>query len=314
MNPAVNGKLTRIDSGNLGPAVLSGDGSTVVFNKYDGEQWDVFRHRGDRLEQLTTDPRQDVSPSCSRDGNVVAWSHYTGKQWPDGNYDVQKHVDGKIVNVATGRGNESDPRVSADGSTIVWSDDESDSPWGFDIFQEKNGVVSQVTDGVGVNIEPIPNQDGSRIYFRRKVAFDDGDLWMKDETGALKQLTESPIGEWDSVITTNGHTIAFSQDSKEGDRDVFWFHDKGGNVLVLAGEKKAHEVEPALSGDGSVAAYTRRAKGEEPRVLLLENGQATPIATDAPTFWPHLSEDGRVLTFAAVEKNEVVLYKLERDA
>lgn len=312
INPAVGGRLTRIDQGNLGPAVLSGDGSTVVYDKFEDEGWDIYRHRGDRLEQLTTDPRHDISPSLSRDGKVVAWSHYSGKQWGEGSWDIQKLVDGKIQSVATGPANETDPRVSADGSAIVWTNDDSGSPWGFDIFQEKNGRVENVTQGGGVNLEPIPNADASRIYFRRKVAFDGGDLWMKDETGAIKPITANELAENDTAITTDGHTLVFSQESREGDADLFRFRDQGGNLEVVAGEKAINETEPSLSGDGQVLAYTQRSRGQDPRVMLQENGQAVPLTLDGPSFWPRLSEDGKVLTFATVEKQQVVLYKLER--
>lgn len=318
INPALSGKLTRIDHGNLGPAVLSGDGSTVVYNKWvDDEQWDVFRHRGDRIEQLTTDPRHDISPALSRDGEVVAWSHYSGKEWGQGSWDIQKHVNGKIETIARTAANESDPRVSADGSTIVWVNDDSGSPWGFDVFQEKNGLVSNLTNGGGVNLDPVPNQDGSRIYFRRKVAFNGGDLWMKDETGAIKQITDNELSEDGLTMTLDGHKIAFSQQSKEFDQDIYSFQDKGGNIFVLAGEKKVDESEPCFSGDGSILAYTRRSKGQSPQAMLQENGQSIPITTEGASFWPRLSEDGKTLTFATVEpagggKQEVVLYKLER--
>ncbi len=312
INPALTGRLTRIDQGNLGPAVLSGDGSTVVYDKFQDEQWDIYRHRGDKTEALTTDPRHDVTPSLSRDGSVVAWSHYSGKEWGQGTWDIQKHVGGKIHNVATEFANETDVRVSADGSTIVWQNDDSGSPWGFDIFQQKNGTVSNVTHGGGVNLEPVPNQDGSRIYFRRKVAFDGGDLWMKDETGAIKQLTDDELPENDLAITADGHMIAFTHEAREGDTDVLTFRDKGGNFEVAAGERKINEMEPSLSADGSVFAYTARQKGKDPVAMLRENGQTLPITLDAPSFWPRLSEDGKTLTFATVEKQQVVLYKLER--
>ena len=48
------------------------------------------------------------------------------------------------------------------------------------------------------------------------------------------------------------------------------------------------------------------------QAMLRENGQTLPITLDAPSFWPRLSEDGKTLTFATVEKQQVVLYKLER--
>lgn len=319
INPALAGKLTRIDQGNLGPAVLSGDGSTVVYNKWiDDQQWDVFRHRGDRVERLTDDPRHDISPSLSRDGEVVAWSHYSGKEWGQGSWDIKKHVQGKTLVVADGPAHETDPQVSADGRTIVWTNDDSGSPWGFDIFREQEGKMDQVTSGDGVNTDPLISADGSRVFFRRKVRFDGGDLWMKDEHGTIKPLTDNPESEFDPAISANGRVVAFSQVSREFDDDVFWFHDKGGNVTVLAGEKKVDESEPTLSADGSVAAWTRRSKkpGEsrDPQVMLMENGQATPLTVEGPSFWPKLSEDGRVLTFATVEQNQVVLYKLDRDS
>ena len=315
INPAIPGKLTRVATGNVGTPRLSADGSTIVYTKWVNNQWDVMRYRDGKTIAVSDDPHNDVGPSVSGDGDTVVFSRYSKLDGTDtsGNFDVYEWHNGVTKPLADTPADEMQPSISTDGKTVAWTYDDPSKTIGYDIQENHDGKTSNVTTGWPVDTHPLVNQDGSRIFFRRKIAYDDGDLWMRDEHGQLKQLTHTPYKEFNPAIDAPGKTLAWSEDNGGPDQQMVVLDVDHGTRTVTS-ETGVDETDPSLSADGKTVAYTRQVHHEPAQVMLEENGKTVPLTLDGWNGWPKVSADGRVITWLNVEpgQNGASLYRFER--
>ena len=300
------GRLSKVADGNVGRPLLSADGKTVVYTRWNGSDWDIERHRDGKIEAVSKDPRHDLSPTVSRNGDVVVFSRLDPGT---GNSDLYRWENGQETPLATSAANETYPRLSPDGSTVVYVYDDPNNRTGFDIHRCVDGRCEEVTDGWPVDIEPFQSDDGSRIFFRRKVEFDGGDLWMRDERGTVKQLTFNPTDEFTPTVSGDGNLLAWSQE-RDGDRDLLLYNLSNGQKEVV-GERGVNERDPALSKDGSILAFSRGGD-----IVIRENGQLTQLTQDGENGWPALSADGKVISWVGADpenSGQRAILKLERE-
>lgn len=327
INPAVPGTLTRVASGNLGAPRISADGHTVVYTVFDGKQWDIMRWHDGQTVPVSTDPHNDVDPSVSGDGDTVVFSRYSSLDGsdPNGHFNTLCWHSGQAAPVAPVDADQLNPVLSTDAKVMAWSYDDPRQPTGFDIQECRGGTVQNVTDGWPVDIEPKLSADGSRVLFRRKIEYDDGDLWLHDEKGALKQLTHTPWGEFDAVVDAGAHTVVWSEQPNANYQLVRCNIDSG-EQKVVAAETGADHVEPSLSADGAKMAWARRvSNGTSPtsQILLSDSKSTVPLTLDGYNSSPEMSADGHVLTWVSVEPVRrdggppamtSVIYRFERAA
>jgi Tol biopolymer transport system component len=319
INPAIPGTLTRIASGaDLGAPQISGDGSTVVYTRFVDNQWDIFKWRDGATEAVSDDPHSDLYPAVSRDGDTVTWSRYSQLDGtdPSGNFDIMTRNGCDTGPLAATSANEMTPAISADGHTVAWTYDDPKSPIGFDIQTSKDGVTTSATTGWPVDTDPMLSGDGSRLFFRRKVKLDGGDLWMQEAGGEPKQLTHTPDPEFDPVIDAAGNTLVWSQDDS-GNHRLLRFDVASGEQTVLAAEEGVDNTNATLSGDGSRAAWMRAdhrpGQNSDAQIVLSENGAQVPLTLDGWNGWPKMSEDGRVITWVGIDADRTpAIYRFER--
>jgi len=303
LNPAIPGRLTRLAEGTVSAPRLSGDGRVAAWSEWSEEGWDLMRWQDGHVEAIGKGPGHDLDPSLSEDGQTVVWT----RLHPDGDSDVMQWRNGEVTAVASTSANESQARVSADGSTVVYVHDDLSSPIGFDLYQRKDGQTTPLTQGWEVDLEPTVNRDGSWLYFRRRVDFDGGDLWMRDPQAQLKQVTSTRTQEFGATASADGKTLVWSQDER-GDHNLYRFTTENTEIAPVAAESGVDEQDASLSADGARMAYTR---GDH--VMLWENGQAVPLTTSGANGWPQLSHDGRSVAFWSYEEGgRPGLYLFER--
>ena len=315
LNPTIPGKLTRIATGNLGKPLLSADGSTVVYNRWNGENWDIERVRDGQMEAISKDPQHDLSPQISDSGDVVVWARMMEPtENRSRNWDVYRWENGKESAVATTAADESEPQVSSDGSVVVYTFDDLSKSYGFDIHRCENGRCEELTTDWPVDTEPQLAGDGGRVVFRRKIQFDGGDLWLKDPGADPKPLTYDGLAEQRPTLSKDGQVLAWSKSaSSEDDSDIFTYNLSNGKREKI-GEDEVQERDPALTADGSMLAYSR-SDGEHSTIILRTDGENLPLTVEGQSGWPALSADGKVVAWKAVDPEDSsrsVIYKFER--
>lgn len=314
LNPAISGKLTRVATGNLGKPLLSADGSTIVYNRWNGENWDIERVRDGRMEAVSKHPEHDLSPQISDSGDVVVWarlSEATSDQ--PSNWDVYRWNDGQESVVAASVADESEPQVSSDGRTIVYTYDDVSKTSGFDLHRCQDGHCEELTTSWPVDTEPQLSGDGKRVVFRRKVQFDGGDLWLKDIDIDPKPLTYDALAEQRPTLSRNGQVLAWSKSaSRESDSDIFTYNLANGQREQI-GEEGVEERDPALTSDGASLAYSR-SDGAHSNIMLRTKGYTLPITVEGQSGWPALSSNGKVIAWKALDPEDSsrsVIYKFE---
>ena len=315
INPQIPGTLTRIAVGNVDGPQVSGDGKTIVYDVFEKDRWHVMRWRDGKTDAITDDPHSDTEVQLDDAGDAIVWSRYSKvpASTDGGHYDVMQWRDGLTSTVAGTPADQTDPAISGDGKVLAWTWDDPSKPTGFDIQEQIDGKIENVTTGWPVDTEPIANRDGSRIFFRRKIQYDDGDMWMWDRaSGALKQLTDTPWKENDPVIDAQGKTLVWSTEASGNDQLLRLDVDKG-TTTVVAAEPGVNETHAALSADASIIAWQRQKPNEAPQIYLQQKGSTIPLTLDGWNAFPSMSRDGKVLSWIAIEPDgNTALYRFER--
>ena len=315
LNPSIQGRLTRIADGNVGRPLLSGDGKTVVYTRWSGDNWDIERNRDGEMEAVSKHPYHDTSPAMSESGDVGVWSRLTPST-PDGpgSWDLYRWENGETTALAQSSADESEATVTSDGRTVVYTYDDINKTTGYDLHICKDGRCEELTNGGPVDRLPQISGDGQRVVFRRRVRFDGGDLYLKDETGTIKPLTANPLAEFTPTLSRDGKVLAWSQsESRDSDSDIYLYNLANGQKEII-GEDGVEERDPALTPDGSLLAYTRMGEGKS-TIQLRQNGKTVPLTIDGSSGFPSLSSDGRTIAWRAVDpadSSQAVIYKFER--
>lgn len=316
--------ITRLAHGIVGSPRISGDGSTVVWNQVVGDNLEIMRYRvppgGGRegqVDQLTRNPRADMRASLSHDGSVIAWTRFSSADPSDkqGHWDLVVHQDGKETVVGGTRANEMDAAVSRDGSTVAWSSDIDGTASAWKVVVRKDGKNSDVTGGEGNNAFPVLSGDGSRIFWRN---FSDSgsDLWMRDQDGTCKQLTDDPEAEVKPAVTPDGKTVVYSKND-----DLFRFDLERSSTTVIADDPQMDEIWPAVSDDGKTIVWTnfdRRKEEVDTQIWQHQDGQNEYLTSlRGLNGFPQLSGDGSKVVWMWVDKNDLsnsAIYLATREA
>lgn len=157
-------------------------------------------------------------------------------------------------------------------------------------------------------------------------------FWRDRKTGETKLISRSSTGAEGNqnsqmpAISADGKSVAFesyatnlAEADNNGARDVFVWHQNTGTVTLVSksqqgGSANGESYEPAISGDGSVVAYTSGASNivqltpvfSTPNVYVYKKGGITEFITKdfetgkaASGYSPSISEDGTRIAFCA---------------
>ena len=224
--------------------VPDGKGEKIVFTSNRGGNFDIFLMdlKSRKIERLTSDARDDVSPSWSADGRYVYYDLTVGKNsWQTMKLDVQSRTPVPLF---------PDPPFS---STIVAFSD----PKGNEIFFTGKVLLGwlvakyDVTGGRYTKLtksgscRPKISSDGAKIAY---VCHDDdglGDVFLMAADGSAKvNLTPGRAGFHDyyPCFSPSGDMIVFSSSPKSKGKDGYQLH-----TLDL----KTGEVRRIFTSDGN---------------------------------------------------------------
>ncbi|MDQ3767978.1 MAG: hypothetical protein M3370_00645 [Actinomycetota bacterium] len=139
-------------------------------------------------------------------------------------------------------------------------------------------------------------------------------LWLVDTaTGATHRVRRDDAGAtYEPRLSADGSTLVFVAPSREGTAQVHALDVRSGEVEVVSRAEGEHgapadrdAVEPAVSADGQVVAFTSAAgnlgpRGRHPRVLVRDRSAHTTTAAPVrgPAFGPAVSPDGGHVAFS----------------
>ncbi|MHA2408134.1 MAG: TolB family protein, partial [Candidatus Ranarchaeia archaeon] len=260
-----------------GKASISGDGSKIAFEGWDGNDNEIFviNSDGTGLTQLTNNTKSDRDPSISGDGSKIAFSR-----------DLEgcsKHQSPEIF------------VINSDGTGLTQL---TDSPEIDYCVRSSNPSISG---------------DGSKIAFQRMnfKTWDRGIFVINSDGTGEKMLTNNTHFDEGPSISDDGIKIAFSG-GDDFDWQIFVINSDGSGLTQLTNNKDNYQYGapmggPSISGDGSKVAFGGLDGSDWEFFVVISDGSGLKQLTDnsykqeenmPPPFGPSISGDGSKIVFS----------------
>ena len=211
------------------PRAAPGGGRVAFVSERDGNsEIYVIDFDGTNERRLTNNEHEEWYPSWSPSGTRLAFSSDR-----DGDHEIfVMDVDGSYVTQLTHNDDwDSHPAYSQDGKQIVftkWNDVDGDTIWIMNA--DGSGQRRLIAKPAGADdYYPAWSPDGKKIVFTRyDPAAGNDDIWEYTlATGAMRNLTNNPAGDWAAVVSSDSQWIAFSS-NRTGDEEVWLMPAAGG--------------------------------------------------------------------------------------
>lgn len=177
-----------------------------------------------------------------------------------------------------------------------------------------DSIEPQRTKGI---VWPSLSPDGNRVAFTALQ-----DLWIRNQDGSLRQLTNDAFVQTHPIWSPDGMQIAYSSDH-EGPFGIYSINVETGNIEMIL------ETGGSISGmswspDGNMIAFTRSfgPAGGQLSVVDVNSGEARsigkPLGSSPGT--PTWSPDGKTLALTTLDKysslyregvNRIILFKVD---
>lgn len=276
---------------------------------------------------LTTDPANDMRPSWSPDGSLIAFFSLRS-----GNYDIWvMDSDGQNQRQLTDDpADDRRPAWSPDGKYIAFDSDRG-GPRDIWVLNLETNELRQFTSGPGIDSFPAWSPDGSQIAF---YSYEDGimDVWVASieeflnggDPGQPRRLTQGLADEEQNGCTFGCHTPTWSPDSKtiayvgNNHTQVWVIGADGSNphIITSGGE---HEHFPTWTSDGNLIMLHEHLNSRDEYVndvwLVDPTGSndATLLFTDIPhggPFYWSPTNDGMIAFHSPREGNFDIYYTI----
>jgi tricorn protease len=144
-----------------------------------------------------------------------------------------------------------EPALSPDGQTLAFIYD--GDIW---TVPSDGGTARRLTVTVGDESHPVFSPDGQWIAFSSR-RYGRGDIFvMPAEGGPARRLTFSDAWDYPSAWLPDSSGIIFHSFRREAGRDLWVVRMEGGEPWpITGGGFRQHELDPAISPDGTLIAY-----------------------------------------------------------
>jgi Tol biopolymer transport system component/serine/threonine protein kinase len=240
----------------------SPDGRMIVFQNVERTKFDVrvLDLATRRLHWITQDPLMDIQPVWSPSGRFIYFSSY----YRGGAVNVWRvPVDrdgrpaGHPQQVTAGAGQDLEPSLSPDASRLAYTVLRQNADlWRLPVDP---GTGLPTGEPEKVVVSQREESRGSWSPDQRRIAFNgdrsgDMNLWLHSlETGALRQLTRGPGGDFQPKWSPDGRTLVFFS-ARDGTVDI-WTADVETGALQRLTEGECIDVNPFFSPDGRRIAF-----------------------------------------------------------
>ena len=217
-------QLTNSGRGHLAAAVASG-GRSVVFAAREGASYELFsgtlsaawRTRRPTLigmNRLTINTKEEVSPSVTADGGLLAFASGDGIELMRANGGARE-----VVLPATEAHADLCPAISPDGSQIAFLSNRSG---GYEIwlYARSNGALRKLTTGAAAIGGLRWSADGAQLVFTTAATSSklSGIALANVATGAFRVLTES--NDFNPSLSPRGDRLLFTS-MRGGDSEIY---------------------------------------------------------------------------------------------
>jgi len=252
----------------------------IVFESTRGGNPDIFTTTdGKRVQQLTSDPGQDTTPSWSPDAKRIAFASNRTGAWK---LYLMSASGSALRELKTSVRAPFAPRFSPDGTQIA-----------FQSFDERGRSSVHVIDVTGQNertLSPSGVDDtsvswspkGDRVVLSRGLKGLYGLYVVDVATGAATRLTK-PAADFEPDFSPSGDRVAFTRLDRTGNYDVYVMKATPGAKPIRLTRDLAEDGGPVFSPDGTRIAFRTSRSGVYALWVMTSTGQnARRFVTPGP--------------------------------
>ncbi|MDA1190964.1 MAG: DPP IV N-terminal domain-containing protein, partial [Candidatus Poribacteria bacterium] len=260
-------------------------GNRIVTMKQNAGGWDIVTMNvdGSGERSLTDDPAMDEDPVWSPDGGTVYFASSRGRTQP------------------------TTPTADDPIRVDVWA------------MEADGSNLRRLTDGTGINRQPQPSPDGSRLVFMsNRTGY--WKLYLMNADGSnLRQLTHGTSVDRFARWSPDGTRIAYDSTEDPGtltDWDDIWMIDAdGSNPRNLTEGSDWNDHGPVWTPDGErIVFYSYRDRNDEIYIMDADGTHQERLTfDDASDQHPRVSPDGSKILFVSNRDGARALYMMNLD-
>ncbi|NDJ52665.1 MAG: protein kinase [Chloroflexi bacterium] len=251
------------DSGALLPPPSGGDRLAFVSDRTGNFDLYLIDIDGSNLRQLTSNERDDLSPSWAPDGDRIVYSAQTSATTRD---IALLRVDGQVIDQLTSdAGQNIDPDWSPDGQWIAFASDRDGSDYEIYLMRSDGSELTQLTNNSLDDFKPRWSPDSQRISYHTEESDGQSNVYILERAGgAPLQLTNNSDQDRWPEWSPQGFTLVYvsSHQLLLGDNALFLVDvNQGEGARAQLLQTVGSDEDPAWSGSGSEIAFASDRNG-----------------------------------------------------
>jgi len=236
----------------------------VVWEGYDGTDWEIFLYDGSTTTQLTNNSYDDTHPQINDNGYVV-WEGYDGT---DSEIFLYDGID--TIQITDNSYDDLDPQINNNGY-VVWRDRHlyfggPDS----EIYLYDGSNTIQLTHNAFSDFDPQINNNGV-------VAWVGNGLFLYDGTTITQLTGEYSYGGEDLQINDDGYLVWFADHAAE-EGGVYMYN--GAEIIRVIKNRGYENRDPDMNDMGHVVWIREPIEGGPGKVMLFDGTRKVQLTNN----------------------------------